>query len=204
MLLLLLLIVSIKNEDKIMPACDGKLFKKFKRGSAFVETGAYLGEGVQAALRAGFDKIWTVELSESQYKHVAKKFCDNEKVVCLFGDSRDLLGEMLLKCRDMDPLIWLDAHGGQSNTGDITMQDMIPLECGIINNVMEKRSFTILIDDFGYSNDKTVLEENWIVKEVRRIWPDAIITREDGCGDHRGGYRTMPGFVLAVRVENKI
>ena len=96
-----------------MPACDGTLFKKFKRGPAFVETGTYLGDGVQAALKAGFDKIWTIELYEQKYREAAKKFRDDEKVACLFGDSRDLLGEVLSKCKDMDPLIWLDAHGGQ-------------------------------------------------------------------------------------------
>ena len=82
------------------------------------------------------------------------------------------------------------------------MQEMIIAECDIIADVMEGRSFTILIDDFGYDDPNIIPKYHWIVEKVRSAWSNAIITREDGCGDLRGGYRTMPGFVLAIRIEN--
>lgn len=77
----------------------------------FIETGTYLGEGVAAALEAGFGAVWTVDLdAEHRWEsgqNPAKSGQDN--VTYRVGDSALFLDNMLQSRAD-PATFWLDAH----------------------------------------------------------------------------------------------
>jgi hypothetical protein len=175
-----------------MPACDGKLFAKFKRGDVFIETGTYCGEGIEAALKAGFSKIYSIELSEEHFDFSSKKFVDAPEVVCLLGDSREHLQLLAERHKDDHPLFWLDAHfsGGTTAKGESEETLLNDELDGILSALGENRSFSVLIDDMyskHFEGAKTLLEERW---------SEMVISHEDGCGGESGNFSLMPNSVV--------
>ena len=183
-----------------MPADDGKLFKKFKNGDVFIETGTYLGQGVRAALTAGFTKIYTIELYEPNYRAAVIKFQHNLNIRCLYGDSRNILESILLLHKDEAPLLWLDAHGSGPGTAETDFMEVLAGECSIIKRVMGVRPFILLIDDYGGQGGPGYVDpEHGIVKLVTGLWPEAIITTEDGYQQNVNLLR--PDYCLSVVVN---
>lgn len=91
---------------------ENNLFKQFPN-RVMVETGTYRGDGIQLALDAGFDKIYSIDTDES-----ARLFCVNrfnlaenpDKWIKLFtADSAEILLDVI---EDIEEPItfWLDAH----------------------------------------------------------------------------------------------
>jgi len=78
----------------------------------FVETGTKYGNGVRAALNAGFQKVYSIEIVPERYKKSRQKFSkeiSNGKVEIVLGDSAEKLEEIIshVGC----PItFWLDAH----------------------------------------------------------------------------------------------
>lgn len=56
-----------------------------------VETGTYLGDMVEA-MKADFDRIYSIELSKDLHEKAAKKFADVKNVELIHGDSGTELG----------------------------------------------------------------------------------------------------------------
>jgi phage FluMu gp28-like protein len=75
----------------------------------FVETGTFMGDGVNAALKYGFKKIHSVELGEGLYKDCVEKFKANGNVTIYLGDSAEILGDIIEKI-DGRITFWLDGH----------------------------------------------------------------------------------------------
>jgi hypothetical protein len=112
----------------------------------FIESGSYEGDGIQAALNAGFEQVWSIELSEYYHERCKQRFAGNEKVKLFLGSSVDVLPE-LLKVINCSVTFWLDGH----YSGGLTAIDekcRLPLlkEIEIIGNHHIK-NHTILIDD---------------------------------------------------------
>ena len=62
-----------------MPADDElHIFSKYKKNNFFLETGAYLGDGIQQALHAGYEKIISIELSDYHFHLCSRKFHAND------------------------------------------------------------------------------------------------------------------------------
>lgn len=78
----------------------------------FVETGTFMGDGVEAAYRAGFRNIKTIEIRGSTETFI-KRFKDHEGLTFFshIGDSKTDLVK-LLKSISEPATFWLDAHGG--------------------------------------------------------------------------------------------
>lgn len=85
------------------------LIKLEKYTNVFVETGSYRGEGIEFALKSGYEKILSIELCDSHYKFCVNKFKDNPKVKIHQGDSGIILGGII---KDINEPItfWLDGH----------------------------------------------------------------------------------------------
>ena len=108
-----------------MSELSESLFKRFEhalqgddpKDYVFVETGSWMGQGIDAAIEIGFDKIYSIELSEKYWKICAEKFISHKNVVCLWGDSSIVLPN-LIKRIDKKILFYLDAHydGGDTAT----------------------------------------------------------------------------------------
>lgn len=111
----------------------------------FIETGSYVGDGIQAALDAGFKQVLSVELSPFYYEHCKQRFKGNKKVRLFLGSSIDVLPR-LLKVIKTPITFWLDAHYSGGKTAKAKQDVPILEELEIIKNHFIK-THTILIDD---------------------------------------------------------
>lgn len=81
----------------------------------FIETGSYIGDGIQAAIDSGFKEIHSIELSEKYYNICKERFKNNKNVTIHFGDSGVVL-EDLIRNIDNGITFWLDGHYSSSDT----------------------------------------------------------------------------------------
>lgn len=117
------------------------LLKKCSTNNIFVETGTWLGVGVELAYQAGFTEIHSIEIDDRAYEIDCMKFGNCDSIKLYSGDSRELLWPVI---ENIDECItfWLDAHGKYSKP------DSCPLlqELDVISRHPIK-NHTILIDD---------------------------------------------------------
>ena len=133
----------------------------------FVETGTYLGEGINTALEAGFEKIYSIEIDDYYFKRCLEKFRNNEKVNLIKGDSKEELPKLLKQIQE-PATIWLDAH----TDFDTPIMDELKVlqQCPIKNHI-------ILIDDVrNLKNLYKNIEFNNIINEIKKINPDYNIS----------------------------
>src|ERR1041384_4254712 len=90
-----------------MPA-SADLFKRHPN-TVFIETGTYLGDGVKAAIAAGFATIRSVELSDDLYEKNVRRFAANSQVKIFHGSSETQLWNMIADIKE-PATFWLDAH----------------------------------------------------------------------------------------------
>lgn len=83
-----------------------------------VETGTFYGDMVEA-LRAEFDHIYSVELSQDLYEKAVKRFKGAHNVEIIHGDSGGEVGKLMDRIKQ-PILFWLDGHysGGVTARGD--------------------------------------------------------------------------------------
>lgn len=140
---------------------DGALYAKYKNdANIFIETGAYIGDGIQGALTAGFDQIISIELAQCQYNFCINRFEGNEKVHLILGDTRKLLRDVLVKNskKHNKMFLWLDAHcSGGSTEGD-SIDITLPQEMKIVFDFLKEYQIeaSILIDDATASIESMV------------------------------------------------
>jgi hypothetical protein len=118
----------------------------------FIETGTYHGDGIASALTAGFEKIYSVELSSSLAERCRKRFENDDRVSVVCGSSDEYLPQLL---GDIDEpfLLWLDAHVSNGCIGKL-MYDYLPVELESIMDYKDKFvDSVIMIDDMGYYID---------------------------------------------------
>lgn len=119
-------------------------FKKYKT-DLFIETGSYLGDGIQQALEADYEKIISIELSDRYFKESTERFISEPKVTVVQGDSYKVL-PVILNEINTKATFWLDGH---HSCGDTALGDYwAPLmkELNAIKNHKIK-DHTIMIDD---------------------------------------------------------
>lgn len=121
----------------------------------FVETGSYIGDGVQAAIDAGFNEIYSCELSPVHYEECKKRFDGDKRVnleLCKSDEFLTMLSKVVFPAT-----IWLDAHYSGGNTA--LGKNISPLmeELDTIKKCYDggrPMYDTILIDDMRCWNDK--------------------------------------------------
>lgn len=79
-----------------------------------VETGTYLGDMVWAQ-QDNFNKIYSIELSESLADKAKKRFARKPHIEIIQGDSGQVMSELMKKLPDRT-LFWLDGHYSSGNT----------------------------------------------------------------------------------------
>lgn len=92
-----------------------ELFKQ-NLNPVLVETGCYLGDGIQNALKAGFDTIISIEVSPYYYDKCRNRYKNNSDVSIVFGDSAKKLKDVVAEI-DEPITYWLDGHFSGGNTG---------------------------------------------------------------------------------------
>lgn len=151
-------------------------FRKYLN-PVFLETGSHTGDGIQQALDAGFEKVYSVELSVALHEQCCNRFKGNYNVVMYLGDSHQLLDSILQHIRK-PVTFWLDAH--YSGEGSVMGQYYSPLlqELEAIRH-HTIHTHTILIDDVR-------LWHNWglsiegVKDKLLEINPDYKFVFEDG------------------------
>jgi hypothetical protein len=151
----------------------------------FIETGSYTGDGIIAALHAGFKTIYSIELSEFYYNLCVQRYGNIKGVNLVYGDSSKVLSEILQKV-DQRCTFWLDAHfNGDPKAAK--SEKLVPLweELQIIANHPIK-NHTIIIDDIRLLRRH---EAEWkdlsycvcdVEELINAINPNYIITYDKG------------------------
>lgn len=123
-----------------MPLTEG-LLKKYSNNNVFVETGTWLGFGVELAYQVGFAEIHSIEIDDRAYEIDCMKFGNRNNIKLYSGDSRELLWQIIEKI-DERITFWLDAHGKYSKPDSCPLlQELDAISRHPIKN------HTILIDD---------------------------------------------------------
>lgn len=125
----------------------------------FVETGTYYGDMVDA-MRAEFDRIFSIELSKDLYRKAIMRFKGANNIELIQGDSSIELENIVAKI-DRPTLFWLDAHcsAGVSAKGETNTP--IYEELRHILNAPD-RGHVIIVDDarwFGTDPDYPSIEK---------------------------------------------
>jgi len=158
--------------------CSPTMLRRYLNPS-FVETGTYLGEGVEAALAAGFGNILSIELSESLFADAKRKFVGDKRVNVIQGDSSTIL-EPLISTITTTITFWLDAHYSFGIT--VKGNKMSPLveELRAISSHPIK-DHIILVDDRRFLGTEFMEPtEDEIIREIMAINPSYLISYEDG------------------------
>lgn len=118
------------------------------------ETGTFRGGGVQSALDAGFERIFSVEIIPELHRDNVERFAANSNVAILKGESATVL-DATLPGIDSNILFWLDAHCPGADHGladynaepDETVRCPLEAELEIIRKHREGRPDVFIIDD---------------------------------------------------------
>lgn len=147
----------------------------------FVETGSFHGDGIAAAVRAGFRNIISIELSPYFVKESMERFKGNPEITIIQGDSAKILLDTMDMMTTSPITFWLDAHFCNCGTA---MGDTI---CPLVEELRQIcchriKTHTILIDDvrlFGTKQFDWVTERE-ITDWLRFVNSDYAITHIDG------------------------
>ena len=151
--------------------------------SVFIETGSLIGDGIQAAVDAGFDVIHSIELSEQYYNHCRARFSDNPKVHLHLGDSSKILWGIISEI-EVPITFWLDGHhcGGDTAFGDKASPLLDELDIIARHPI---KTHTILVDDLRCWNVNDINYQSYqfglneIQEKIRAINPEYVFTIED-------------------------
>ncbi len=127
-----------------MPS-NTQVFKKYTNNKIFIETGSFIGDGIQQALDAGFSKVISIELSDKYFSICKNRFSNNSNVIIVKGDSFKVLPEIIKNINE--PItFWLDGHHSCEDTALGEHWAPLMQELDVINEHSIK-THTILIDD---------------------------------------------------------
>jgi hypothetical protein len=130
----------------------------------FIETGSYVGDGIQSALDAGFKNIHSIELSPKYHRISTNRFRNNPCVTVHFGDSAALLPALIASINT--PItFWLDGHWSCDDTalGSKATPLMEELDAIAAHPI---KTHTILIDDLRcWKREDPIIQFN--VDDVR-------------------------------------
>lgn len=118
--------------------------------SIFIETGTADGDGVECALKAGFDLIYSIELNPFLFEECKKRFKKNKNVHLICGSSEVELPKILENV-NKPFVLWLDAHWSGGNYIGELMDVYLPKELRSILNYSDKfNDSVIMIDDMNH------------------------------------------------------
>ena len=161
------------------------VLKKYASNKIYIESGTGDGESVVLALNAGFERIITIEAAPRMFEIACNRFADEEKILCVLGDSGAVLPE-IIRSIDEPITFFLDAHW---SIGEPELPEGVS-KCPLLNDLIAIRNHsikthTILIDDMRYFQKAGI--EKWgnirigdILEVIMQINPEFLISFEDG------------------------
>jgi hypothetical protein len=155
-------------------------FSKYLNG-IFIETGSFVGDGIQQALNAGFKKVISIELSDKYFEISKNRFLNNPNVEIIKGDSFKVLPDIIGNINE--PItFWLDGHHscGDTALGEYWAPLMQELE---VINQHSIKNHTIMIDDmrcWQEPNQVHGFHKKDIFDKLKEINSDYKFNYEDG------------------------
>jgi hypothetical protein len=145
----------------------------------FVETGTFYGQTLDA-VHCVFSRSFSCELSARLFELNFMAFRDTEDVRVLFGDSADVLRQILPNCSGRI-LFWLDGHysGGETAIGSCICPALMELDAIKMD---ARRDHCILIDDarlFTGSAGYPSMAE--VLSKLREINSSYVIELDGDC-----------------------
>lgn len=156
------------------------IFKNYL-SPVFIETGSYLGDGIQMAVDAGFQNIYSIELSDKYYEISTERFSNLTSVCVIKGESQEVLGELINKIKT--PItFWLDGHysAGDTAKGKFIAPLIQELDCIGKHPI---KTHKIIIDDlrcWNVYNPEHGFTTADLIKIIMEINPDYTIEYLDG------------------------
>jgi hypothetical protein len=145
--------------------------------NTLIETGSYIGEGIQNAINAGFNKIISIELSDKYFNICNNKYKNNDIVTILRGTSEDRLKEAI-DLAEGKITYWLDGHWSGGDTAKGKHNVPILQELKQIKDSGRKEDI-ILIDDLEQILEEGISEEK-LKKTLTSINTNYIFTKVKG------------------------
>jgi len=160
----------------------------------FVETGTYTGDTANWASQE-FEKVITIEISESLYRKAVRKYGGKANIEFLLGNSGDKLSEIVPKL-DSPSIFWLDAHwSGGETCGEMD-------ECPLIQEIQAIN--TSNHDHFLFIDDARLFTSPPPHPHKIEQWPtiDAVIETLNS-GKHRYYIVINEDVIVAVPLHAK-
>lgn len=133
--------------------------KKYKGNhSVFLETGTWMGDGIETALGLGFDLVMSCDIDKEKVVNAEKRFAGRN--VKIFHESSQSFLKNHLSSIDQPCVIWLDAHIMPDSTGVQFSKEQLEMAknlnvdvCPLVDELkiifeQSKHRNIILIDDY--------------------------------------------------------
>jgi hypothetical protein len=174
----------ILKASEVNAVAEKGVFAKYPN-RYFIETGSYLGEGLQMALDSNcFEYIYSIELSPYYSELCQIRFLASSNVLVLQGDSAQTLPHLLLHI-DAPATFWLDGHysSGDTARGSTNTPILEELECIRQHSI---KTHTLLIDDVRQfaSAEFDFIELKTIIEKIYEINREYVIGFENGFVDN--------------------
>lgn len=172
-------LLPIFTTENAEASASPELFDKYPN-KYFVESGTYVGTGLEMALAAGYEKLYSIELDPGLCENAQALFSQFPQVKIIHGDSGAVLPSLLQEI-DAPATFWLDGHysGDGTAKGDTHSPILKELEAIKLHPI---KSHTILIDDIrdlgSIHFDYVTLGQ--LIKVLLTINPEYTIRLEDG------------------------
>ncbi len=133
------------------------------RNPIFVETGTASGGGVAAAMVAGFNRIYSIEISQEKQLKNVERFRGIKNVTLITGDSSEEVWR-IIPLIDSPATFWLDAHFEKKKPKCPLYEELDAIASSPI------KTHTILIDDM-----RVIGKEVWGKKVSKEEIIDKIL-----------------------------
>lgn len=158
-------------------------FHEFKR-RVFVETGTFGGDGIQKALEAGFEEIYSIDIEPLFIRNTRQRYKNQHNIHLDVKDSSYQLWDVIQNIKE--PVVfWLDAHIGFPDPNAVNVKNTPLIE--ELDQIKRHplKNHTILIDDLHCCEtllfDFLTLDD--IIAKVLEINPEYDIRFVDGGND---------------------
>lgn len=155
----------------------------------FLETGYYMGSGVERAIKAGFEKIFSIEISSIHVENGKKRhenYITLGQVEIINDDSRNLY-KTIKQFPNKRFLFFLDAHADQSNQHEKSIACPVIEELEAIRNHPIK-DHVILVDDMRLFRSQSAWARgilvDKIITELHKINPNYKISFFKGVAEN--------------------
>jgi len=188
---------SLLGGSLLLANIGTKGFKDYAHNRYFVETGTYLGTGIEKALKAKFKYIRSIEYDPALFETSKKRFKKKKHVTLYQGNSAKDLYAMIQDIKEQITF-WLDAHrypakeDGNKNCPLLEELDQIAKH--------PIKTHTILIDDLHCCGTLAFdhLTEKDLIDKIKTINPDYVIEHVPG-----GDKNEYPKNVLVAYIPKK-